>query len=514
MSIPHASLRSLALVCSLVATAQGQSLDLTMKGGGIGESLNVKITGPVAQPYLLLMSTQFGAQALPAPHISSIDVGLDLATLSVSIPGFLGLAPANLTYPIPDIASIDGMNLNFQALGVTGAVLASKSNPWRMTFAEPETTADTLNDSDLARAWGTATPMLDGSVLLIGGTPSIAPHSAATAAFSGLGGSKTAERYVPATESFEVVGLMGTARARHAAVRLADGRVLVTGGANGLVATATAEVYDPATGTFSSVGSMAQGRVGHTMNLLPDGRVLVAGGSTSASHQNAIAQTSMSTTELFDPATGTFTAGPGMGFTRTFHSATTLPDGRVVFAGGLSASAGSVFTSASIMTYTPDAGAGKFLNLTFLSTPRAGHGAAVLPNGKVLLAGGVNLLEADIQTTGDVLGLKSAELIDVDAKTSNYAGSLVIETLFPNVVGLDDGDILVSGGVRGTGSYEQPLHLNTRLRYAFGSWFSTGNLSIARAGAGAARLEDGTVGFFHGQFFNGLLQKGAEIYQQ
>jgi hypothetical protein len=79
---------------------------------------------------------------------------------------------------------------------------------------------------------------------------------------------------------------MATARVNHTATVLADGRVLMAGGwlrSNGPILIATTEVYDPAAGTFRPAGSMTVSRSGHSATLLPDGRVLLAGGSSDAS---------------------------------------------------------------------------------------------------------------------------------------------------------------------------------------------------------------------------------------
>ena len=119
---------------------------------------------------------------------------------------------------------------------------------------------------------------------------------------------------------------MTVERRGHTATRLADGRVLIAGGENSSGTLNQTEIYDPASGSFSAAANMSAARANHSATLLADGRVLIAGGRDGAN--------SLSTTEIFDTASGSFTNGPSMSVARAGHSATLFANGRVLIAGG------------------------------------------------------------------------------------------------------------------------------------------------------------------------------------
>jgi hypothetical protein len=145
----------------------------------------------------------------------------------------------------------------------------------------------------------------------------------------------SAELYDPATGRFSPTGSMTVARESHVAVRLLDGRALIVGGHRGrradITIYASAEVYDPATGAFSRVGDMRIRRHKHDAALLPDGQVLITGGSDERDDRGVF-----DSSELFDPKTGIFSAGPTMNLGRYKHAGSSLllPSGLVLIAGG------------------------------------------------------------------------------------------------------------------------------------------------------------------------------------
>ncbi len=126
------------------------------------------------------------------------------------------------------------------------------------------------------------------------------------------------------------------AREGHTATLLPNGKVLVAGGAfylGNAVALAAAELYDPATGSFVATGSLREARYAHTATLLPGGKVLIAGGYDPG--RIAANGGILASAEIYDPALGTFAPTATMGTPRAFHAAALLPDGGVLVTGGL-----------------------------------------------------------------------------------------------------------------------------------------------------------------------------------
>lgn len=179
-------------------------------------------------------------------------------------------------------------------------------------------------------------------------------------------------------------GALRTPRGLHTATLLPNGKVLITGGLTGTTvasaASASAELFDPVANTSSALAStMTSARDQHTATLLNNGLVLIAGGSTSGNGNG------ISSAELFDPSTNTFTAlGASMTTPRGGHTATLLVDGTVLIAGGFFNS-GVNSTTAEIFDPTTNVFTAIAQPLT---TGRSNHTATRLPDGTVLLAGG------------------------------------------------------------------------------------------------------------------------------
>jgi hypothetical protein len=271
-----------------------------------------------------------------------------------------------------------------------------------------------------ARSDATATLLRDGRVLIAGGygCGNVALCSGGSPA-DGRDLLATAELYDPATGTFARTGSMTVARADATATLLRDGRVLMLNGR-----TEIAEIYDPATGRFARTGSLLNYYTYPTATLLPNGTVLVVGDSQNISDTQdepraeafdpATGESTSITLPIpegaaevrargygsrptstaladgrvllslydfltiYDPTSGTFAASGSISAPDEWLevTATLLADGRVLFAGGGSTSAG---------LFDPVSG---FQATASMTTPRWAQTATLLPDGSVLIAGG------------------------------------------------------------------------------------------------------------------------------
>jgi N-acetylneuraminic acid mutarotase len=346
----------------------------------------------------------------------------------------------------------------------------------------PNTWAATAGPMGVARSGGTATLLPDGRVLVAGG------------------GTANAELYDPASRTFAPTAPLPAAVTDATATLLPDGTVLLAGGFTGGHQLASAELYDPASGTWSATGSMTVARSGHTATLLPGGQVLVAGGGCNGSAYGCNSgsfEAPLSSAELYNPATGTWARTGSMRSGRQFHTATLLQDGQVLAAGGFAQCDDSFCSdNSSAELYNP--ATGKWTGTGSLKGPREQHSATLLPDGEVLVAGGLN--EGGFSNS---FTYSSAELYNPATGKWSATASMPTALVGQTATLLRDGQVLVAGGGTAAAEIYQPQRA---------IWVSPGAMSTARTHQTATLLPNGHVLVTGGLGPDGRPQATAEEF--
>lgn len=368
-----------------------------------------------------------------------------------------------------------------------GVVLAFVVAGWLTTAAQADVFTDT-GSLGTEREDHTATLLTNGTVLVAGGDD---------ATESGSFGLDSAEVYDPVTGTWSLTGSLATAGELHTATLLPNGKVLVAGGFEnyGFMPLATAELYDPITGTWSSTGALANPRYDHTATLLPNGKVLVAGG--------AVYGYAIGSAELYDPATGAWSLTGSLANERYGHTATLLLNGKVLVAGG----EGAEGLLASAELYDPVTGT--WSSTGSLSTGRYVPTATLLPDGKVLVAGGNS---GSIPSF--IFPLSSAELYDPASGTWSPTGSFGTARESHTATLLPNGKVLAAGGFA---SNFVTLASAELYDPAAGTWSFIGSLGTARYDHTATLLPNGQVLIAAGYYDYGNVNYGslnsAELYE-
>ena len=346
------------------------------------------------------------------------------------------------------------------------------------------------------RVGASAVLLPNGNVLVVGG----AVDSAMSA---------TAEIFDKATETFALTGSLNTSRNGAAVTSLRNGQVLVAGGSDGTGnLLATAELFNPDSGTFSYTGSLVTARVGATATLLADGRVLIAGGFGSGTDILPRPRS----TEIYDSALGTFTAGPDMSVGRVEHATTLLGDGTVLIAGGAINSVGGGESTAKAEIFDPATFA--FIPVRGMTTDRTRLTLTTLNTGGALVVGGWNGHAAD---AADDPPWDSAvgELFVPSATGFQKTGSMSTTRIGHTSTRLADMTVLVAGGVPLVQNvHQQPDRPMSAEVFdpGSGTFVATGGLITERAAHTATLLSDGRVLVAGGLDTNGTPLATAELY--
>jgi hypothetical protein len=239
---------------------------------------------------------------------------------------------------------------------------------------------------------------------------------------------------IEASNTFTVGPSMAKSRAEHTATTLADGRVLIVGGyvlrtlGFGTATDSSTEIYDPVQNLFLSGPPLTTPRANHTATLLPDGRVLVVGGENSAGDFAVV-----DTAEVFDPVANSWTT-IGMNSAREFHQAVLMRDGKVLVTGGNTGDG----ASSSAEVFDPATNTFTLLAQT-MNEVRQEHGAVLLSDGRVFIVGGV---DGNVGTQS-----QTAEIFDESTFTFTLVnGTLPKDVDSPVIALLGDGKVLIASG--------------------------------------------------------------------
>lgn len=335
-------------------------------------------------------------------------------------------------------------------------------------------------DMTTARSGHTATLLANGTVLIVGGAREA-----------------TAELYDPSTATFAPTGGMTVARVGHTATLLSDGKVLIAGG----WCLSSAELYDPATGTFAATGSMIEDQAGHAATLLPNGKVLIVGGERAAPPWPTAARP-----ELYDPVSGTFSLAGAYAGTGSLYSsaggpiwptANALPDGRVLIAG-----------ENPPEIYDPTTGMFSVTSRMIAPVYQYGidwHTGTSLNAGTVLITGG-----NDDMSCG---GFANAEIYDPISGTFSLVGPMTTSRDIHTATLLREGTVLLTGGGEGW-CFRPTLDSAELYDPETRSFVAVGRMTRSRTAHTATLLNDDTVLIAGGtSFWPASTTSSAELYR-
>ena len=332
-----------------------------------------------------------------------------------------------------------------------GATVCSSDNPNTLDRATSALDGDPP-PLPLGVSHHTATPLLDGTLLVAGG-------------LSSEGAVSETGRYEPSSGKYHPEPSLAAGRFGHSATLLSDGRVLLVGGRAGDVVVDTHEIFVPVTGWEPLPGP--SGRHSHLAVRLSDERVLVAGGIDAEGD-------ALDDAHLFDPLTDTWAVAASMPSPRAAAATVRLHDGRVLVAGG-----STPLEGATAASFIYDSASDSWQPMEAMPVAREGHAAVVLHDGRVLVAGGGN---------GGTLD-PTAFLYDPNADVWSDAGSLELARESHGMVVVPEGDVIVIGGDGEDGQ------TGTVERWSIDAmeWEPFGSLSEVRSGHSTVTLPGGSI---------------------
>jgi hypothetical protein len=455
----------------------------------------IALGGAKAGNYALTATTATtSATILPAPQAISF---LPLADKLFGNPPFGVSATATSGLPVSFNVTTPGTwqcTVSVATVTLTGvgncSITATQAGSSDYLPAPPVTQAfhiagfTATGSMGVARSYHTATLLpSNGKVLVAGGFDS----SGAPLASS--------ELYDPVAKTFSPIGSnLPNKAAGHTATLLTTGpdtgKVLIVGGGN-----SSSEIYDPSSNSWSSAGGISGQRSFHTATLLPGGKILIAGGSDSTGKTT-------NTAIVYDPVARSYAGTGSMLASRDFHTAILLTagpnTGKVLIAGGRSSSGRSYVYPPPAELYDPATGA--FTAAGNLITARYAHTATVVANGpnagKILFAGGAASSNA----------LATAELYDPGTGVFASTGSMA--STRQNFIASVFGSVVVIAGGR-----DGAIRRAAAEVYGDTTFASAGSMTVARSGHTATQLSNGALLVIGGEGSTGVSLSSAEVLQ-
>lgn len=386
------------------------------------------------------------AQARASLEVSSLTRDSD-GTVTVTVPTGHGLSAGDQVY----VEEVFGGTVSAPVVAgnkSTGLSDGSKATIFSETAAQTQITTKAFS----------LTRLQDGRVLVAGGqvTTTTPVSDEQECELFAVTGSSTGNGVTQYQYAWSAATSMASPRSYHAATLLEDsvleGQVLVTGGFVNPNHIAGTEIYTPAAGgagSWNAGPALTQARALHTQTLLADGKVLIAGGAISTASATA-------TTEIFNPADSTIGAGASMLQVRSDHQAIRLRDGRVLVVGGSSQgrdlSSYGNFVDALLATceiYTPGSGGG-WARTGSMTWSRAGHRLVLLDDGRVLVIGGRGRIAT--QTSTALSYIRDMEIFDPSSGRWSGAGKLSVGRYQPAVEKLGNGKVAILFGTTDAGN--------------------------------------------------------------
>ena len=505
--------RAAVLGSLLLPVSVAQSLNMEAAGGSMPGvlALGAQPVG-LGELAVIIPSTTTG----PTP-ISLIDpndprsfgVGADLLALTwIGFPNLNGRF--EVTFPLTAAPSLQDQPIFFQA----ATLLWSPTLFGRLSGVDVVRlgNADSFRDRFVGfadpRAFATTIELPDRRYLLVGGARGQLLAQSAWA---------TTEIYDPVADFFSYGPSMSTPRSMHTMTQLNDGRWLVVGGVDGQNnPQGTCEIYDPATNVFTAAATMASPRMGHTATLLADGRVFVAGGLEAVTvmpSQLSAIRDAVDSTEIYDPASDTWSSGPNMSDPRAAHFAIVRPNGDILLGGGISWDPNILFgwvpaVRSSCDLYSP--GSNSMSAGPSMGDARSLVDPVDLGNDRWLLAGGIEGLSIIPLNPGNPTA--SAEVYDAALNTWTAVGSLATARANHKSWSLGNGQFLLAGGA--SNSILSPTSLSTTEVFSTTTnTFSAGpSMNVARAAATAFATPHGQMMLIGGSTIGNTITNTTEWY--